>query len=166
MRKTNWSPEISPLKFIDYLDEQRWWRFTFRYQTDQVSHRSFPNLSRQKMHDIVMFFFSSSKGNILATAAVEDNINQTQLHVIQYGVVLRLAHRQVPVPPSNFYCGFHVNFRWLTRIAQGKEKKTDACVPFDYLLREKKLAKKKRKGVMTLFCRAETTTGKLVKVVF
>jgi hypothetical protein len=99
-----------------------------------------------------MFFFSSSKGNTLATATLEDtSIKRTSRYSLRsrsptfLGLSRESLSRKSPSPPKVVK----------DRIARGK--KTVTYDPFDTLLREKKLAEKSGKG-RDAFCRAETTT--------
>lgn len=101
-----------------------------------------------------MFFFSSSEGNTLATAALEDtSIKRTSRYSLRSRSPTwsspnsspSSVSRKRPSPPK------------VVKDRTGRGKKTVA--PFDTLLREKKLAEKNGKG-HDAFCRAETATGK------
>jgi hypothetical protein len=107
-----------------------------------------------------MFFFSSSKGETLATAALEDtSIKRTSRYSLRSrsptwsspssspssGLSRGSLSRKRPSPPK------------VVKDRTGRGKKTAA--PLETLLREKKLAEKSGKG-HDAFCRAETATGK------
>ena len=110
-----------------------------------------------------MFFFSSSKGNTLATAAaLEDtSIKRTSRYSLRSrsptwlssnsstssGLSRESLSRKLPSPPK------------AVKDHTERRKKTVAYDPFNALLREKKLAEKSGKG-HDAFCRAETTTDK------
>ena len=111
-----------------------------------------------------MFFFSSTKGNTLATAALEDtSIKPTSRYSLRsrsptsgwlasnsnssLGLSRGSLSRKSPSPPK------------VAKDRIGRGKKTVAYDPFDTLLKEKKLAEKSGKG-HDAFCRAETTTEK------
>ena len=159
--KTHCSPKVDPLEFDDDLDD-----------SDGDFLPVLPFVTKPARYDIIsylsdkevnfFFFFSSSKGNTLVAAALKDtSINRASRYL--------LRSRSPVLSSSNSSPSFELSKESLSRKCPsppkvvkdctGKGKKTVACVPFDTLLREKKVAEKSGKG-HDAFCRAETTTDK------